>query len=211
MQCSTSGLTARVQNYQDYSDNAGEILELTFIQQSTAFLYSILLGVALGVLYGPFKIFRLAFCRSRAAIIAADVLYMLIATLSVFMFSLAFLLGYIRIYVFAGCLLGFFAYRLTLGKLFSKIYCPLISVIVKILHKICAVLKKFAKKLLKTAYKIMYNISNIKSKYINKQTNTATDKRVFASNEKRKDKNRKKSDKSDSRRKHNKRNNAEKA
>ena len=204
-------LTVHAQNYQDYSDNAGGILELTFIQQSTAFLYSIVLGIALGVLYGPFKIFRLAFCRSRAAIITADIIYMLIATLSVFLFSLAFLLGYIRIYVFAGCLLGFFAYRLTLGKLFSKIYCPLISLVVKIFHKICDVLKKVAKKLLKIAYKIMYNINNVKSIYKNKLTKTVSDKRVFARDEKRKAKSKKKSDRASSERKHNKRNNAEKA
>ena len=126
MQCSTSAVTIHVQSCQDYLDNAGVVLELTFIQQSTAFLYSIPLGIALGILYGVFKFLRTAFNFGRVTVIATDVLYMILSMLAIFFFSLTFLLGYIRIYVCFGALLGFLFYRLTLGRLFSKLYCPII-------------------------------------------------------------------------------------
>ena len=166
-------------------------MELTFIQQSIAFLYSLLLGLALGVVYEVFKIFRFIFCRKNSSIFVSDIIYMLIATFSLFVFSIAFLQGYTRVYLIFGSLIGMFLFKITIGRLFSKIYCPLILKIKNLSHKIQLIFKKIAKKLLKIGYKILYNICNRLSIFRNKLLKTATDKRVMASDEKRKAKRRK--------------------
>lgn len=133
-------------------------MELTFAQQSVAFLYSLLLGVGFGIFYAPFKMFRLAFCSKKSSVIAVDIFFMLCVSVVIYYFSLVFIMGYVRIYVFAGCLIGFLAYRLTLGVLFSKIYVPIISFVKKITNKIVLKLKNFTKKLLKITRNILYNI-----------------------------------------------------
>ena len=145
-------------------------MELTFAQQSAAFLYSLLLGVGLGIFYAPFKMFRLAFCTKKSSIIAVDIIFMLCVSVVVYYFSLVFIMGYVRIYVFVGCLLGFFIYRLTLGALFSRIYVPIIVFMKKITNKIVLKLKNFTKKLLKITRNILYNISNRSAIIINKLT-----------------------------------------
>lgn len=135
-------------------------MELTFAQQSVAFLYSLLLGVGFGIFYAPFKMFRLAFCSKKSSVIAVDIFFMLCVSVVIYYFSLVFIMGYVRIYVFAGSLIGFLAYRLTLGVLFSKIYVPIISFVKKITNKIVLKLKNFTKKLLKITRNILYNIIN---------------------------------------------------
>lgn len=160
-------------------------MELTFEQQSLAFLLSILLGVVFGIVYGVFAIFRIAFCSGKLSIIIADVVYMLLVSLSIFIFSLAYLLGYVRVYVYFGCLLGFCAYRFSIGRFTRKIYEPIIRLVKSISHKIQLIFKKIAKKLLKSANKILYNVSNKISSY-RKRHLAEKNKRVIAKNEKRK-------------------------
>ena len=132
-------------------------MELTFAQQSFAFLASLVMGACLGVLYGLLRFFRFAFAPGRAVVTVLDVLFMLVWALLVFFFSLAFLSGYIRLYVFAGSFLGFLAYRLTAGRLLSCLYRPVVLAVKKLLQKICEKLKIFAKYLLKIAAKVLYN------------------------------------------------------
>ena len=135
-------------------------MELTWAQQSAAFCYSILLGAALGVLYGALKFWRVSFSLGKASVFALDVAFMLMWALAVFYFSLAFLLGYIRLYVFAGSLLGFALQRLTLGRLLARVYCPAVRFIRGVLQKFCVKSKIFAKYLLKIACKLLYNIGS---------------------------------------------------
>lgn len=133
-------------------------MELSFAQQSAAFLYSFVLGAMLAAVYGIIKFFRFAFSWGKAAVMAADIAFMLLWALSVFFFSLAFLYGYIRFYVFLGSFAAFLAVRLTLGRIFYALYSPLVRYAKKILHKICRKLKIFANYLLKIAHKVLYNI-----------------------------------------------------
>lgn len=162
-------------------------MELTFLEQSTAFAYSLILGAVLGSVYGLFKIFRTAFCSGKASTFICDFLFMLLSAAAIFYFSTAFLYGYIRVYVFIGCAAGFFIYRASLGRLFSKIYCPLIITSKKISRKIQGKIKNFTKKLLKIAYKILYNIF-IKVRVSGNKCFFALNKRVMTANEKRKGK-----------------------
>ncbi|MBQ1453587.1 MAG: spore cortex biosynthesis protein YabQ [Ruminococcus sp.] len=134
-------------------------LELTFEQQTVAFMWSFALGAGLGVFYGALKFLRFTFSLGRATVIAVDIFFMLVWSMSVFFFSLGYLMGFIRAYVFAGSFIGFLLYRLTAGRLLCKLYSPLIRFIKELLQKTCEKSKLIAKYLLKIARKVLYNIN----------------------------------------------------
>lgn len=144
-------------------------IELSFAQQSLAFAYSFLLGAFLGVLYGALKFLRYAFSPGRAAVISLDIIFMLIWAMSVFFFSLSYLMGFIRAYVFVGSFAGFLLYRITIGRLLCGLYSPLIRFVKKILQKTCEKTKLITKYLLKIAGKILYNISRKTKSFRNHQ------------------------------------------
>ena len=156
-------------------------MEIDFYIQSQAFLYSLLFGVGLGMLYGVFKFIRVAFLSTKTAVIIADIIFMLIASIALFLYSLAMLYGYVRIYIVFGALCGFLAYRFSLGKLISRIYCPIIQ-------KIKTKFKKITKKLLKSSNNILYNMSKKIDTFRNKRIGLSVIKKVKASNEKGKEK-----------------------
>ena len=133
-------------------------MELSFAQQSTAFLYSIPLGAVLGIIYGALALLRHGFKMKKGAVIALDILYMLCCSFCVFFFSLGFLDGYIRIYVIFGCLIGFFIYRLTIGRILKRILEPIFLITIKIIAAILTKIKIIAKKLLKIGCEILYNV-----------------------------------------------------
>ena len=161
-------------------------MEIDFYIQSQAFLYSLLFGVGLGMLYGIFKFIRVAFLST--AVIIADIIFMLIASIALFLYSLAMLYGYVRIYIVFGALCGFLAYRFSLGKLISRIYCPIINAINVIIQKIKTKFKKITKKLLKSSNNILYNMSKKIDTFRNKRIGLSVRKKVKASNEKGKEK-----------------------
>lgn len=158
-------------------------MELTFAQQSTAFLWSIVLGLFFGLLYSPFKIFRMCFSLGKISLFIVDFIYMICVSLGVFYFSLAYLFGYVRAYTYIGALIGFLAYRMTLGRLASRIYQPAINSAKKIRVKLEQNFKKILKNLLKIIHNILYNETKRRI-FKNKSLKKAKHKRVIANNEK---------------------------
>lgn len=157
-------------------------MELTFAQQSSAFVFSFLLGVSSGLLYGVLRLLRVFFCSGKVSIFIIDFLYMIIVSLALFCFSIAYINGSIRFYLYLGCLLGFIIYRFTIGKILWLVVYPLMQFIVSASQKIQNKIKIFTKKLLKIAYKILYNIK--KKIRISANDSLETDKRVIACDEK---------------------------
>lgn len=133
-------------------------MEQSFAVQSTAFLYSLPLGAVLGVIYGIIALLRKTLNLKKGTVIALDITFMLLCAVSIFYFSLGFLDGYIRVYVIFGAGLGFFIYRLTIGRLLQRILNPIFSWIKRIIVAIFTKIKNIAKKLLKIGYHILYNV-----------------------------------------------------
>ncbi len=133
-------------------------MEQSFAVQSTAFLYSLPLGAVLGVIYGIIALLRKTLNLKKGTVIALDITFMLLCAVSIFYFSLGFLDGYIRVYVIFGAGLGFFIYRLTIGRLLQRILNPILSWIKRIIVAIFTKIKNIAKKLLKIGYHILYNV-----------------------------------------------------
>lgn len=138
-------------------------MELTFLQQSVAFLYSLILGVGVGVFYGALKIIRISLCPGKAVLFILDFIFVFFTSLALYIFSIAYLIGFVRVYAIIGIVLGFAFYRMTIGRILEKVYCPVINFVHKLGFKILTKIKNFTKKLLKITYKILYNISNIRS------------------------------------------------
>lgn len=133
-------------------------MEQSFAVQSTAFLYSLPLGAVLGIIYGIIALLRKTLNLKKGTVIALDITFMLLCAVSIFYFSLGFLDGYIRVYVIFGAGLGFFIYRLTIGRLLQGILNPILSWIKRIIMAIFTKIKLIAKKLLKIGYHILYNV-----------------------------------------------------
>lgn len=138
-------------------------MELSFWQQSAAFFWSLALGGALSVFYGMLKFLRFCFSFGKAMTFVCDVIFMLTSAVVLFLFSLGFLHGAVRVYVLIGSSAGFFALRLTAGRLAFRVYRPVVCLCGKYRNKIFAKCKLFAKKLLKKGLGLLYNVGVKKS------------------------------------------------
>ena len=99
--------------------------EISSLSQYTCFIYSMILGVELGLIYDFFKIDRIVFKRKSFFVFLQDILFWLIAAFEFFSFSVVFSNGQIRGYLLLGSILGFFIYRLTFSKIINLIIIPL--------------------------------------------------------------------------------------
>lgn len=82
------------------------------------------------------------------------------------------MLGFFRVFVTVGSFLGFVICRLTLGRLLSLVYCPMIRFTESVCVKISQKLKK-SKKLLKNSNNILYNEGKNKGIFRNDNNNSA--------------------------------------
>jgi len=99
--------------------------EINSYSQYLCFLYSVLMGGAIGLLYDFFKIDRIIFKRSRWFIIFADILFWVISAFIFYSFAVVFSNGQVRGYLLFSSLLGFIIYKLTLSKLIVLIISPI--------------------------------------------------------------------------------------
>ena len=74
------------------------------------------MGFLLGAYYDVFRILRCLLRPGVARVFWQDVLFFLTAAPLVFLFSLAVTDGVVRLYLCAGLVVGFFAYRHTVGR-----------------------------------------------------------------------------------------------
>ena len=179
-------------------------MELTFAQQSTAFLCSLVFGAAAGLLYDIFKIIRMTLCKGKASVFVTDFLYVFIVSLNLFIFSVAYMLGFFRVFVTVGSFL-------TLGRLLSLVYCPMIRFTESVCVKISRKIKKNLKKLLKNSNNILYNEGKNKGIFRNDENNSAEKADSFEDEKKHKESKRKYCGFSADRGRRNKGDNSEKA
>ena len=158
-------------------------MELNFYQQSVAFLCSIPLGIIIGIFYGIIRFIRTVLVFRKTSTIISDIFFMLISTVMIYLFSIAYIQGYIRIYVFIGSLIGFVLYRCTVGRLLINMYTPVVRILTRTSKIIVVKIKKITKKLLKNIYNILYNVSSKRILSRNKLSITTEHKRDIDFNE----------------------------
>ena len=88
---------------------------LLYQNRGSAFLASLLVGAVIGVIYDVFRVGRVIYSGGRIKLFFEDVLFFIMASLvfTVFMFNAT--MGVIRMFAAFGALIGFFAYRFSLG------------------------------------------------------------------------------------------------
>lgn len=109
-------------------------------RQTEIFLYSCVIGFALGVLYDVFRILRLAIPSPRAVILVQDILFFSFCALLTFFFMLSTNEGQVRFFILIGELLGAIVQHLTLGVLTMRVSKAIITLVKKILHFLFSVL-----------------------------------------------------------------------
>lgn len=83
-------------------------------------VYSLALGVFLGIFYDVFRIIRLLLNPKNLSVFVEDVIYFLVSGFVTFLFVLVFNYGESRFYILAGEALGWILYHISLGDLIYK-------------------------------------------------------------------------------------------
>ena len=93
-------------------------LDFSNSQQLTAFLLSIVLGVAFSLLYSLVRFSHITFKPSKTAVFIIDIFYFFVIGVLSFCFLLIYCKGLIRMYVFLGQIIGFVISHFSLSKVF---------------------------------------------------------------------------------------------
>lgn len=144
-------------------------------------LYSATVGVALGVVYDVFRIFRVAFApqsqdgvnsaRKRkskyslvfhdAIIFLQDIIFWIIVAVVTILFTFMANRGQVRLFALAGQLAGFTIYYLTLGRLVYSIAERIIKVIKQVLYWIrCKVIMPIVRLALRVYKKVTCKLTH---------------------------------------------------
>ncbi len=102
--------------------------------QTAEFLFSALLGIYLGVLFDVIRTVRAYMPRNRAVTAIFDVLFWLIAVISLLGFVMTVSGGKMRWYVLAGAFCGGFVYMAALSEIIYKIFVSAVAVSKKVLR-----------------------------------------------------------------------------
>lgn len=115
-----------------------EFLETFFTptQQSLFFLYSVILGAVLSVVFDCFRVIRTVFPHTGFMVAIEDIIFCIIWGLAVFVFSVELSRGEVRGYYFLGNLLGFLICHYTAGNVFVNAVRKIAWFVKKVLRKI---------------------------------------------------------------------------
>lgn len=124
---------------------------------STVFLYSLLSGVLLFLVYELLFLLRILFKNSKSICIASDIIFMVTASLVTFIVSLAFNNGRVRFFICTGELSAFLILLFTIGAVTKKLFVRLLNTFRKWFVTFSNFFKKVTAKLLKTMQGLLYN------------------------------------------------------
>ena len=91
-------------------------IEISLSQQCMYFLWSVLLGAAVGVLYDIFRILRIALPHNGVSVFFEDILFCVITCCMLILMIFCANYGIVRWFAVMGCAGGFMLYRETVGK-----------------------------------------------------------------------------------------------
>lgn len=86
-----------------------------FQDRGAAFLASLLTGALIGLVYDVFRIGRVVFGGGRIKLFLEDLLFSVMSALIFAVFTFNATMGVVRMFAAIGALIGFFAYRFSLG------------------------------------------------------------------------------------------------
>lgn len=116
-------------------------LDFSNTWQIGAFLYAVLLGMGLRLLYDFVRDIARKFRKNVFVSFICDFLYFAFAAVATFCFFILFTKGTVRVYVFAGIFIGFLVCGFTLSRIFLKILTFSNKVTDKVLHSLLKILR----------------------------------------------------------------------
>lgn len=109
---------------------------ITVSSQTTIFLFSVVLGIALSLIFDGFRLTNVIFSQTAKKIFIKDIIYFILSAIITFIFILIVNMGEIRVYIISGEIIGWIIYRLTVGSIIYKALFTVIVFIKKYLNKI---------------------------------------------------------------------------
>ena len=132
---------------------------ITPAAQTAYFLWSLVLGLALGILYDAVRAVRMIFRAGRIHVILSDIVFFMLCGVLTSLFALPFNKGNVRVFILFGEGVGFLSYRLTLGSVMGKVYAFCAALLRSFVQKIRKILQLFFDFLLKATAVMLYNIN----------------------------------------------------
>lgn len=129
--------------------------------QTAYFLWSLVLGVALGMLYDVIRAARMVLRAGKIHVLISDVVFFTVCGVITSLFSLPFNKGDVRAFILFGEAVGFLTYRITMGSIMGKVYAFLARKIRSFVQKIRKILQIFFNYLLKSIAFVLYNVGVI--------------------------------------------------
>lgn len=129
--------------------------------QTAYFLWSLVLGVALGMLYDVIRAARMVLRAGKIHVLISDIVFFTVCGVITSLFSLPFNKGDVRAFILFGEAVGFLTYRITLGSIMGKVYAFLARKIRSFVQKIRKILQIFFNYLLKSIAFVLYNVGVI--------------------------------------------------
>ncbi len=134
-------------------------MDFTLKEQMWCLLWSLVLGVFLGVVYDLIRFFRISLCRGRVSVFLLDLMFMLFCAFSCVFFSMGFSRGSTRYFTLIGMAAGFFIYFFTAGRIIRFLFEFVFKKVRRLLGFIYNYFSKTSKRVLKLAGRILYNIT----------------------------------------------------
>ena len=108
--------------------------------QLLGFFRSFCLGIIYCIFYDFFRALRKSVKHTSLSVFFEDIIYCFTLAVTLFLFLLAVTNGELRGYVFLGVIIGFLICRITVSKLFIKLLCFVLKLILKMFDYINRIL-----------------------------------------------------------------------
>lgn len=125
-------------------------MHINNLEQLTNFIYFIITGMVLGIIFDVFRILRKSFKTSDFVTNIEDILFGIITGIVLLFTIFLFNNGELRLYLFLGIIFGIILYLLLISKYFIKINVEIIKIIKKfiiLITKPFIILLKFIKRI----------------------------------------------------------------
>ncbi len=134
------------------------------IEQLINFIYFIITGIILSIIFDIFRVLRRSFKTSDIITNIEDVLFGIITGIVILFSIFLFNNGELRLYIFIGITIGIIVYMLFISKYFIKVNVTIINFIKRFIHLLTKPFKILFKIIKRIFFKpISFIIINIKS------------------------------------------------
>lgn len=132
---------------------------LSVHEELVLFMWSVLLGCAMGAVFDIFRAFRVIIPHRTAAAAIEDVLFCIIWAGALVCFTEVFAKGVFRMFFLAGNIPGFIIWRITIGNPLVKLLSRVLGAVIKALGKVFSlpvklisrIYRKYRRKFVKNA------------------------------------------------------------